>query len=255
MKIRRELVRVYTNHLALGLCNRVRFLWRRPRICVIILTKSSESDSLLRRVIDAYRANKSTIHFCVVESGSSTISVDVNYYLRPEFDFHYNKYIQYALSKLDLNNYDAVVISNDDVIPLPNALDILAESGFDSCSPVDPTVVRTKGLWRTVVGYEIEYHLCGWCLFVSTKILGKYGIDNLFHDRYYFYLQDVYYAKLLKALGVPHAVVPRSKVIHLEHQSVEKAQLDLLKYDHLIQHLDTDVDATVRAILHRTKLQ
>jgi hypothetical protein len=245
MKITFTRFRLYSTYYFIGMCTIIRTIFVRKRLCVVILTQTTDSDIAVRRAVTGYSLNKSVVDFCVVESGKSNITVDVKYYLRPDIPFHYNKYIQYALSSIDLEYYDAVIISNDDVIPLPNALDKLSMSGFDSCSPVDPTVNRWKGLWRSVIGYEVEYHVCGWCLYISTKLIKRIGYENLFHDRYHFYLQDVFYAKLLKALGVIHGVVPGSKVIHLEHQTAEKAEANMLEYHHLIQHLDHDVVETV----------
>lgn len=250
MKLPKSL-QVYTYHALLFAYRKYTNKASKAKICVVILTKTSNSDARLGKAITAYRNNKSNVHFCVVESGYGNIKTKVEYYFRPPFPFHYNKFIQYALNQIDLTDYDAILISNDDVVALPGAIDRLYQSGFSSCSPVDPTVQRTLSLWRPVIGYDIEYHLCGWCLFISTKLILDLGITNLFHDRYHFYLQDVYYSKLIAAMGVVHAVVPSAKVIHLEHQSTVEAQSYVLEYESLIPHLETDLQIAVKSLVGR----
>ena len=218
------------------------------RACVIILTKSPNNYANLRRAISSYRNNTSAIEFCVVESGEPLAETDWEFYVVPAYPFHYNKYVKSGIDAINVESYDAIVISNDDVIALPNAIDRLFDSGFESCSPIDPSETSTQRVWKPTVGYSVEYHLKGWCLFISKSLLLKYSPKILFHDNYHFYLQDVFYASLLEQLGEPHALVPQSKVVHLGHSSQGHATSDILRYDHLVSRISHDVSAAVDRI-------
>lgn len=224
-------------------------------VCVVVLTKSPENRKNLERCIQSYQNNCCNIEFCIVESGEYDASLSKYYYVKPAIPFHYNKYIKIALDCITLVKYSGIIISNDDVIASPNAIDRLVSSGFESCSPVDPTCKFTYKLWKPTIGYSIEYHLCGWCLFVSSKLISNIGADVLFHHNYHFYLQDVYYAELIERLGVLHAVIPSSKVVHLGHVSANVASADILEYRHLIDSVTPDIERAITAVQARKLVQ
>jgi hypothetical protein len=220
----------------------------KSKVCVILLTKSPQNYANLCRCIEAYKNNYNLVDFCIVESGKYNPELEQYIYVKPTIPFHYNKYVKIAIDTIPLHAYAGVVISNDDVIALPCALDRLLASGFSSCSPVDPSSKVTSRLWKPTIGYSIEYHLCGWCLFVSTELLVTIGVDILFHDNYHFYLQDVYYAELIERLNVCHAVIPSSKVVHLGHATANIATKEILEYEHLVESLTSDVDESVKCV-------
>jgi hypothetical protein len=222
---------------------------RKKSVCVVILTKSVGENLQLIRAIEGYRLNSSGVQFCVVESGDTLCNLDVEYYIRPSDEFHYNRFLWHAFETIPIQAFDFVVISNDDVIPLMGALDELVNSTFVSCSPVDPSVTRTKSLRRPVIGYEVEYHVCGWCLCISTELFKRIDYKVLFDERYSFFLQDVYYAKLLALMDIVHAVIPSAWVVHLEHRSHSLASGSLLADRELDLHLDEHVQFTARQLL------
>ena len=232
---------------------RLQSLFSRSNVCVVILTKSSDTNLQLRRACEAYKNNRSIVSICVVESGDFELDIDIEYYLRPEASFHYNKFVQFALSKIDIDKFDAVIISNDDVIPLKGAVDQMVMSGFDSCSPIDPSAYRWNNVSRPTIGYYIEYHLTGWCICMSHRLLKMVPTHCLFNDRYHFNGQDIYYSKLLESLGIPHAVVPDAKVVHLEHQSHSLVDSKFLIADSVLEHIDSDVLMDVEYIKNMTR--
>jgi hypothetical protein len=219
---------------------------KQPNVLIIILTKSFDENKQVRRACVGYKNNEVNVSICIVESGIHLPDLPADYYFKPEIPFHYNLFIRYALDRIDITRFDSVVISNDDVIPHNGAVDSLLFSGFDSCSPIDPSCIRWKNVKRPTIGYSIEYHLNGWCLHLSSAVLARLGPDLLFHDRYNFNAQDIYYSKLLEAAGVIHAVVPHSKVIHLEHQSHELVDSSFLDPDDVLKFVDCDVEESIR---------
>lgn len=243
---RRNKAKAYAVAVFKGITCTLKSHLNQPNVLVIILTKSVDENKQVRRACVAYKNNEANVSICIVESGNYLSDLPADHYFKPEIPFHYNLFIRYALDRIDINRFDSVVISNDDVIPHFYAVDALVFSGFDSCSPIDPSCSQWKNVKRPTIGYSIEYHLNGWCLHLSCTVLKRLGPALLFHERYNFNAQDIYYSKMLEAAGVIHAVVPRSKVVHLEHKSHALVDSSFLDPDNVLPFLDSDVEESIR---------
>jgi GT2 family glycosyltransferase len=54
---------------------------------------------------------------------------------------------------------------------------------------------------------------------IDAAMFLRHNPDQLFPEDIRFYWQDNFYSEYIKAYGIPHYVIPRSKFVHFESSS------------------------------------
>jgi GT2 family glycosyltransferase len=189
---------------------------------VLTNTASQEFHEMTRTTLDTLRGacGEIKLNLFVVESNPAASESGLMYEgcntLTPNSKFNYNLFMQMGL---ELGDSEHVLMCNNDLIFEPGSVSLLisqmAVHGLESASPYEPNWhVRYYGKHPPddpVLGYEIENHVCGWCICARRDMLGRVGPLD---ERFSFWCQDSNYSKTLQREGVRHALVPRSMVRH-----------------------------------------
>lgn len=136
--------------------------------------------------------------------------------LTPEGDFNYNTFMLHGLRAGD-SEY-ALMCNNDLIFEQGSVAEIvraMQEGGFESASPYEPNwhtrYYGSQAPRSPVIGYDIEHHVCGWCICATRSMLE--AVRPL-DERFSFWCQDSDYAMTLMRQGVRHALIPSSRVRH-----------------------------------------
>ncbi len=107
---------------------------------------------------------------------------------------------------------------------IPRMIAKMEENQIHSASPYDPWVHAFEHFIMSndalIEGYEVRYHISGWCIFTSSiayKAIGKLNEDVAF-----WYSDNIYADQLKKAL-IPHVLVTSAICEHLGSQTLEMA--------------------------------
>ena len=130
--------------------------------------------------------------------------------------------------------------------------------GYKSVSPYCPIASKrfTKSGDFLQVGYQVGFHITGWCIGIERETFKELGGFNTAVD---FWYSDNIYAEQLKVANIKHALVCNATVKHLDWGSktlnslkkVEKTYLtkgQALKYKKEVRRL---WDAKGKAVLHK----
>jgi hypothetical protein len=195
---------------------------RRPKVGVVILSNSASASiiEMTQRCIDSVMLqNYSQCEILVVESGA------VHQYgnatvIKPSTSFNYNRYLQLGIEWFrEHAQVESYLFLNNDILCFDHAIDHLMASGEQSSCPVDPLNYSQSGIVSSTFGYSVRYHLVGWAICASAKLVNQIGSKVLFPDELEFFYQDDYYVEVLKQNKIRHAVVPMSKILHFESKS------------------------------------
>ena len=203
------------------------------KVDVICLCKTSDDSkyemtkNCLRSIIDS--ENDIDFNIFLLESNpdsSYDYSEYAKEYIKPNFEFNYNAYLNYA------NDYiknDWVVVTNNDVIYEKNWFtEILKvynkDNSFGSFSPFDishfekyfPNLINDNIDYYE--GYEISKFIHGWSISMTKS---TWSSVYPFDENFKFYYQDNDYSETIKNLGIKHALVKNSKSNHLISQTTD----------------------------------
>lgn len=218
-------------------------------LVVIVLTKTSDSE--------VHKMTVECIHSLLVHANTSLFSISVvvvesnqnstftypesTRTLTPKEPFNFHRFLNLGI--LSEPAADWYLLCNNDLLFLPDWLKeielvIASRPDFGSLSPISPTCMDQRRYMHSngrydekyVIGYDRRKQLSGWCIMVkgeTLKIIGK--LD----ERFDFYFADDDYSLLLRRLNILHALVLKSKVIHLEDKKTSAditQSIDLTKY-------------------------
>ena len=170
--------------------------------------------------------NKVAVNIIVLESYDKDVRFDGVknvFYQQPKFCYNasMNEGYRYATS-------DYIFFCNNDLIFNDGWADncyYAFSMGYDSISPYCPTT--HPGFARQgdylAVGYQVGFHIAGWCIGVKRDMFERIGKFNTAVD---FWFSDNIYAEQIKLQGVKHALVCNSLVRHLNHGSQTLRSLD-----------------------------
>jgi hypothetical protein len=143
-------------------------------------------------------------------------------WLLPNLEFNYNTFCNIGINSTRAN---WIVLSNNDVFYKKNWFtEILLEHidnlpDVQSFSPWNEPFhsTRLSNKEKYYLGYRISLEITGYCLVMKRKIFNK--IKQL-DDTCSFYYSDYLYADQLMKYNIKHALIPASKVIHYENQTL-----------------------------------
>jgi len=202
--------------------------------------------------------NKIGVNIYVLESFNENIKYDgVENFFYQQQKFCYNASMNKGF-ELTTNNY--VFFCNNDLIFYDGWADACYNAfamGYKSVSPYCPVThpkFANQGK-KLEVGYQVGFHVAGWCIGVERKMFQKLGGFNTAVD---FWFSDNLYAEQLKLADVKHALVCNSIVKHLDCGSktlktLKKHEMDELtrkqrrKYQKEVRRL---VNAKKKTVLH-----
>ena len=192
--------------------------------CVFLSnTKDLGLYGMTQRAINTLRFSQPNTEFKikVVETNKDILSQGFVYegcdVITPGEEFNYNRFLNFGIKDLET---DWVIVSNNDVIFTSGWLDRLAEvyaknPGFISLSPWEPNWHPSKGMTPDrdfYLGYRTSFEITGWCLVMHKSVIHK---CKLFDENFKFWFQDNDYGLTLKAEGIQHALVCKSRVYHM----------------------------------------
>jgi len=160
--------------------------------------------------------NRIKINIIVLESYDASVNFkNTKTIFYQQEKFNYNHSMNYGFS---LTNSDYVFFCNNDLIFSDGWADAcyhVFKMGYDSlspyCSASHPRFTRTGDY--LVSGYQVGFHVSGWCIGVDRKMFKRIGG---FNEAVRFWYSDNLYAEQLKIEGVKHALVCNSLVLHLD---------------------------------------
>jgi len=208
------------------------------RLAAIILTKTS-TDEVFGMTLDCAeslvnKANSSIfdISVTVVESEQVPVGVYPSWirYLAINEPFNFNRFFNVGIE--ETGAHDWYLLCNNDLLFDDDWLyeieRVIREiPKIKSLSPISPTCREQQRYLsdgagtRVVYGYARRDQLSGWCLMISHEALTKIGPLD---ERFRFYFADDDYALCLRRHNIEHALVPRSRVFHLEDRKVSQSQ-------------------------------
>lgn len=149
----------------------------------------------------------------IVEQNKS-VEYDNALTLHYDFDFNYNKCLNYGLSH-SVAKFKG--LCNNDIIFHENwhrGIYKALIKGFGSVSPYCPNTHKKlfKSGDKVLIGYTIGHHLAGWAIFLTDETLERIGIINEGVD---FWYSDNIYGEQLKYHGIKHGIVCNSFVTHI----------------------------------------
>ena len=138
--------------------------------------------------------------------------------ITPNEDFNFHRFLNFGIrhatgNYIALCNNDLVFYKNwfSEILKISNANpQISSFSPYDETSNKIPTSVIQNNSYCE--GYEIQKQLTGWCIIVEEKTLELIGELD---ERFNFYYADNDYAMTLRKYNITHALVCKSKVLHL----------------------------------------
>lgn len=178
----------------------------------------------IQTMIDSEKGNSNLIfELILVESNCDYLDQGFVYnkdvkVILPNEDFNFHRFLNFGIRHAT-GNY--IALCNNDLVFYKNwfseILKICDENPkIKSFSPYDET---SNKIPKTVIqnrnyceGYEIQKQLTGWCLVVNEKALELIGKLD---ERFNFYYADNDYAMTLRKYNITHALVCKSKVLHL----------------------------------------
>ena len=197
----------------------------------VFLTNTADASfhEMTLRAISSLRASAEgvDINVTVVESNRDGESLEFSYdgcrVIVPHEPFNYNRFMSIGLGA---GSDHVVIMCNNDVEFLPrcvnNLLGAMVAYGLKSVSPYEPNWHRRyygdTAPPQPVIGYDVENHVCGWCICAERALLERPGVLD---QEFEFWYQDNNYAMKLKSMGVAHALVPQALALHRFSRSHE----------------------------------
>lgn len=138
----------------------------------------------------------------------------------PEEKFNYNRFLNIGIKN---TKADWILICNNDLVFtkdwLYNMVKVVEDNpNILSFSPISPLLESHKKIIGDdiIEGYQVSHHICGWCILLHKSVINDCG---LFDEQFQFWCQDDDYSEELQEHGVKHALVPSSRVYHMENLS------------------------------------
>lgn len=139
-------------------------------------------------------------------------------------EFNYNRELNRCIELLDTDVY---VLCNNDIVFTSGWLGDILEAfkrGYGSASPLCRILHRNKLFQdRFIEGYQIRYHIAGWCLCLTRDTYQRIGRLN---EDVKFWFSDNVYADQLKTAGIKHCLCTCSVVNHIESATLNKLNQD-----------------------------
>lgn len=196
----------------------------------IILTNTSDLHyyGLTCRTINSLRNSdtQSIINISVIETQlemefkSNGFIYDKCNTIFPNQKFNYNKFLNIGIEN---TKAEWILICNNDLFftkdwLLNMAAAIKNNPNTLSFSPISPSLETHSEIrhLNIVEGYQVSHHICGWCILLHRSVIST---CELFDEQFEFWCQDDDYAEELKKHNIKHALVPSSKVYHMENSS------------------------------------
>lgn len=178
----------------------------------------------IQTMIDSEKGNSNLIfELILVESNCDYLEQGFVYnvgvkVITPNEDFNFHRFLNFGIKQatgdyVALCNNDLVFYENwfSEILKICNANPkIKSFSPYDETSNKIPKSVIQKNSYCE--GYEIQKQLTGWCLIIDAKALELIGKLD---ERFNFYYADNDYAMTLRKYNITHALVCKSKVLHL----------------------------------------
>lgn len=198
-------------------------------VILLSYSKTPKHIEITKNCIDSLKKaeNKIGVNIFVIESFNPNIKYDGanTVFWVGEKGFNYNESMNYGFS---LTKEKYVFFCNNDLIFNSGWADNcyhVFNMGIDSLSPYCPTTHPrfTKSGDYMVRGYQVGFHIAGWCIGVERKMFEKLGG---FNTAVSFWYSDNIYAEQIKIAKVKHALVCNSFVRHLDYGSKTLQSLD-----------------------------
>lgn len=165
---------------------------------------------------------KTTNNPKIVVSEKQNIDYDNTITIRQLDEFNYNRELNRCIELLDTDIY--VLCNNDIIFTTDWHRDIIIAltSSYGSASPLCRILHKNRLFQdRFIDGYQIRYHIAGWCICVSRETMKKI---NKLNESVKFWFSDNIYADQLKMAGIRHCLCTCSVVNHIESATLR--QLD-----------------------------
>jgi len=190
-------------------------------IIILAYSKTPEQKGITQDCIDSLikAKNNVKVNIIVLESyDESVVFNDATTIFFKEKEFNYNRSMNEGF-KRSKNKY--VFFCNNDLIFEDGWADAcfnVFNMGYKSLSPyctvTHPEFVESGAY--IMVGYQIRFHIAGWCIGVDREMFKELGG---FNEAVRFFYSDNIYAEQLKIADMKHALVCNAYVKHVEKGS------------------------------------
>lgn len=191
------------------------------KIIILSYTKDTEFLQMLKNCVASIHKSCKNLKYeiIVVETGNLLYELNVDYIIKPNEKFNYNRFLNIALEQTDSSEF--VLISNNDTLYTKNSIKTMLsalKSKYDSVSPWEPSFHPNihRHNHDFYEGHIIRKHITGWSILVRMDALKKIG---KFDEQFDFWGQDDDYGLNLKKNNLKHALVRKSIVYHLSHDN------------------------------------
>ena len=197
----------------------------RPRILALMLSycKTQREYQMTLAALESLRRNEPgcQLDLVVVETSSASDLDALSNRARfgglcrdvyPNKPFNYNEFLQVGFAHAADTSFDAILLSNNDVIYAPTAWPCCGPRWSSSIRSV-PGVPSTMSSFSAIPtnpasrGCRTSLELCGWSILFRRSVLERIAFEQLFPTDFSFWFQDNYYAHQLSRLGLRHALV------------------------------------------------
>jgi len=185
---------------------------------ILSYSKTDRHKEITQQCIDSLlkAKNKIGVNIFVFESYDSGVKyrgAKTIFYQRPEFN--YNHSMNYGFT---FTNEEFVFFCNNDLVFYDGWADScyhVFRMGYDSLSPYCPVThpKYTVAGNFLVEGYQVRFHVAGWCIGVNRNMFKRLGG---FNERVEFWYSDNIYAEQLRKEKIKHALVCNSYVKHID---------------------------------------
>lgn len=190
-------------------------------IIILAYSKTPKQKQTTQDCVDSLlkAKNKVKVNIIVLEGYDQAVGfVGTTKIFFQEEEFNYNRSMNEGF-KYSTNKY--VFFCNNDLIFNDGWADACLDvfnMGYKSLSPYCPVTHPqfVKDGDYIVVGYQVGFHVAGWCIGVDRDMFKALGG---FNDKVRFWYSDNIYAEQLKIADVKHALVCNAYVKHLDFGS------------------------------------
>lgn len=195
-------------------------------LIIVVCSSSKKLIDITQQCIDSARQDNADMNVIIIETHPVLYNYPDCEIIQYPGEFCYNKALNIGINHAEC---DVFILANNDLIFYPGWSqigDLMSLNRFESASAISSGHIK-KGLQQgdyIYAGYNIEWNVTGWCLFVTRKCIETIGsLDESFQ----FWHSDNVYADQLKAKGIRHGLFCNIRVDHLRNATLRTVSIRL----------------------------
>lgn len=186
---------------------------------IIVAQSSGNLINITQRCIDTARADGADMNVIIVETGQPYKYEGADKFIEYNGEFNYNRALNMGLKYVQ---NEVHILANNDLIFHPGWSkigELMKVNDYHSASCVSGDMLHYKNGNFIYEGYDVEYILTGWCIFVDRYCIEQ--IDRL-DETVSFWFSDNLYACQIRAAGIHHGLFANCRIDHMVSQTLRK---------------------------------